>query len=226
MLVDAIQRIFAGPQSEPREIRLARDALAEAIAAQKDAQATADKAQADLERVEKVAASAAEQIESGLIAARSARTARQDARAVTLASGDSAPTDTDAELAVRERQQLAAVGDARIEKRAAEKALEALREKVGETAEALRRADELVTERANAVVRAQAAHLTADVDSLVGELTERYRTLAAAAAVAGGIDRPPVPQIRFAREHLADPAAAFGEFRKRLATDAEAKFDV
>jgi hypothetical protein len=224
-IVDAISRFMGGTAvEEAREVKLARDALREAISSRNAARLAADIARADVERVQAAGESAADRIEGALTAARAARTARQDARAQALASGGGDLGESDAALAARERNQLATLSDARIEKKAAEQALPQLIEAATETARAARNADERAEIAVNAVVRAQAAWMTRDLERLVAELTERYRTLAAAAECVGGIGVPPVPQLQFHRQFLGEPFAAFKKFRERLRDDSEAEF--
>jgi chromosome segregation ATPase len=224
VIVDAIQR-FLGTVNESRDIRLARDALTQALSARNAARTAADKASADLERVESILSGAADRIDSALSSARSARAARQAARAKSLASGEEL-AEADSGLAAREREHLTALSDAKLERRAAEQAVEGLQERVEEARLTLREAEETFEERVGAVVRAQAAWMTKDIETLVGELTARYRTLAAADECVGGIDQPPLPQLQFPRPFLSEPMAMFSSFRQRLRTDPEAQFDV
>jgi hypothetical protein len=222
-IVDTISRFMGGTATEEaREVRLARDALREAITSRNAARAAADKARADVERVQAAGENAAGQIEGALAAARAARTARQDARAQSLASGGA--LESDSELATRERDQLATLSDARIEKKAAEQALPGLIEAAAAAARELRNAQERAEFAVNAVVRAQAAWLARDLERLVGELSERYRTLAAAAELVGGIGAPPLPQLQFHKQFLGEPFAAFKKFRERLRDDSEVEF--
>ena len=205
----------------------ARTALAEAMSAHAAARSAADKAATDVERVERALALAVEQIDAALEGARSARAARQDARAAALARGETGLNETDSELSGREREQLAALSDAKVERRAAEQVLPQLRTAARESREALRVAEERFTDATRQVLIEQVEHMTRKrLEELAAEFSELTRWRAAACEIGVKVAPPPRIQFQFAPEHMRDEMAALKDFRHRLETDPGAAFNV
>lgn len=226
MILDAVRR-FVGNAIQPDKVTEARAVLAEAMRAHDTAKVSAEKSAAAVERVEQALSMAVERIDTSLEAARSARAARQNARAAALTGGHVGLTEEEAELAGRERSQLTALSDARLERRAAESALPGLQTAAEQAAHALRIAEEHFTNTLRQVVAAQVEQMVHErQEALAAEFSELTRWRAAACELGCKVAPPPRLTYQFAPEHMQKEMGLLKEFRGRLENDPEARFNV